>query len=86
MHYIEKSRTTVSPAYTLGQRARTALLLAPFSLVGLAGAQTTDPLADLNTKASTGVNGIIATVATVAGIALTIGLIVWGTRHLKPKN
>lgn len=75
---------TRSPAYNKGLALRTALLALPFT-VGSAFAQT-DPLATLNTKASDGVSGIVTTVATVAGIALTIGLIIWGVRHLKPKG
>ncbi len=63
--------------------AKTSVLLAPFALAGGAHAQE---LEALTTKATGGVGGIVAAVATIAGVALAIGLIVWGVGKLKPRG
>jgi hypothetical protein len=62
---------------------KTSLYLLPFGLIGGANAQE---LEALTTKATGGVGGIVAAVATIAGVALAIGLIVWGVGKLKPRG
>jgi hypothetical protein len=84
---VFRGETEVLPFGARVQRAGYGLLAAAtLALSGLASAQETDPLASLNAKASAGVGSITTTVVTIAGVVLTIGLIIWGTRHLKPKG
>ena len=85
MHEITKAVTVTNRTRNL--RVTVAAAVASgLALVNSAMAQVTDPLAGLNTQASGGVSGIVATVLTIAGVCLTIGLVVWGVRHLKPKG
>ena len=85
MHEITKAVTVTNRTRNL--RVTVAAAVASgLALVNSAMAQATDPLAGLNTQDSGGVSGIVATVLTIAGVCLTIGLVVWGVRHLKPKG
>lgn len=86
MHEITKAVTVTNRTRNL--RVTVAAAVASgLALVNSAMAQAvTDPLAALNTQASGGVSGVVGTVLTIAGVCLTIGLVVWGVRHLKPKG
>ena len=87
MYNNEITRSVLITKRPFNLRASIALAAASgLALVNSAMAQATDPLAGLNTQASGGVSGIVATVLTIAGVCLTIGLVVWGVRHLKPKG
>lgn len=87
MYHNEITRSVLITKRPFNLRATAVAVVASgFALVNSAMAQVTDPLATLNSQASGGVSGIVATVLTIAGVCLTIGLVVWGVRHLKPKG
>lgn len=80
---------TLTPArirrFPTSTAVKLAVLSAPFALAGSAFAQTSE-VDTLASQASGGAGKITAAVATLAGIALTIGLIIWAAGKLKPRH
>lgn len=61
----------------------TGLILTAALLAPIAGAQDVEALA---ATATSGTDSVKTVVLAIAGVALTIGLVIWGVRHMKPKN
>lgn len=87
MRNTQKSTQVVLPPLAPRKhRLKVALMLAPFMAATLAGAQSGGDVEALASIGTSGANSVKTAVIAVATIVVTIGLLIWASRHLKPKG
>lgn len=64
-------------------RARTAVLLAPFALAGLAGAEGTDAAAELANQAKAGMTGIVTLLVAILAVGIGISVLWFANKNTK---
>jgi delta-aminolevulinic acid dehydratase/porphobilinogen synthase len=75
-------RPTISPARAAGMRLRNLVLLAPFALMGGAGAQA--EIATIAGNAQGSVDAVKTAVVALIGVGVIIVLLFWGAKKLRP--
>lgn len=64
----------------------TGVVASGLVLVSQAMAAGDADIAAMATNATDGTNAVKTAVVALVGVVLTIGLLIWGSRHLKPKG